>query len=100
MKTNFINKLKIIIILVTISINIFFSFYMQSLANTKLADSDTTTSTSDNKIQNLSIYSDEAILMDSKTGKIIVDEETAEMYEEVMKGGRRGWQKAEQCLNS
>ena len=43
MKTNFINKLKIIIILVTISINIFFSFYMQSLANTKLADSDTTT---------------------------------------------------------
>lgn len=78
MKTNFINKLKIIIILVTISINIFFSFYMQSLANTKLADSDTTTSTSDNKIQNLSIYSDAAILMDSKTGKILYEKNSNE----------------------
>lgn len=78
MKTNFINKLKIIIILVTISINIFFSFYMQSFANTKLADSDTTTSTSDNKIQNLSIYSDAAILMDSKTGKILYEKNSNE----------------------
>lgn len=78
MKTNFINKLKIIIILVTISINIFFSFYVQSFANTKLADSDTTTSTSDNKIQNLSIYSDAAILMDSKTGKILYEKNSNE----------------------
>ena len=78
MKTNFRNKLKIIIILATISINIFFSFYMQSFANTKLADSDTTTSTSDNKIQNLSIYSEAAILMDSKTGKILYEKNSNE----------------------
>ena len=78
MKTNFRNKLKIIIILVTILLNIFFSFYIQSFAYTKLADNNTSNSTLDNGTQNLSIYSESAILMDSKTGKILYEKNSNE----------------------
>ena len=78
MKTNFRNKLKIIIILVTILLNIFFSFYIQSFANTKLADNNTSNSSLNNNTQNLSIYSESAILMDSKTGKILYEKNSNE----------------------
>lgn len=78
MKMNFKNKLKIIIILVTILLNIVFSFYIPSFANTKLADNSISNSTLNTGTNNLSIYSESAILIDSKTGKILYEKNSNE----------------------
>ena len=70
MKIHFKNKLKLIIILITILLNIIFCFYIQTFANTN--------STSNVNANNLSIYSESAILIDSKTGKILYEKNSDE----------------------
>ena len=70
MKINFKNKLKIILIII-ILINTFFNFTIKIFANTD-------TSTLENKTNELSIYSESAILIESKTGKILYEKNSNE----------------------
>lgn len=73
MKIKCKNKLKIVIILIMIISNIFISFSFQSLANIQIADNNQGETS-----QNLSIYSGAAILIDSKTGKVLYEKNSNE----------------------